>query len=91
MRRLTRHDDSGVATIFFVLIFPALLLMGAFVWDGGRAIVARQETQNAADAAALAKAVDCAKNPTVPRPTSPLTRPTARPLTPTSPPRPVTG
>ncbi len=61
MRRMTRHDDRGVATIFVVLAMPFLLLMGALVFDGARGIVARRETQNAADAGALAKATDCAK------------------------------
>ena len=61
MRRLSQPDDRGVATIFVVLAMPVLLLCGAFVFDGGRGIVARRETQNAADAGALAKATDCVK------------------------------
>jgi Flp pilus assembly protein TadG len=65
MRRLTRRngraDDRGVATILVVLAMPALVLFGALVFDGGRGVVARRETQNAADAGALAKATDCAK------------------------------
>lgn len=61
MRRLSQHDDRGVATILVVLAMPFLVLFGAFVFDGGRGIVARRETQNAADAGALAKATDCAK------------------------------
>lgn len=43
-----------------VLIMPLLVLSGAFVFDGGRGILARRQTQNAADAGALAKATDCA-------------------------------
>jgi len=61
MRRLNQHDDAGVTTIFVVLMMPMLVLFGAFVFDGGRGIVARRQTQNAADAGALAKATDCAK------------------------------
>ena len=47
--------------IFVVLATPVLLLCGSFVFDGGRGIVAKRQTQNAADAGALAKATDCAK------------------------------
>lgn len=61
MRRMIQQDERGVATIFVVLMMPVLLLFGAFVFDGGRGILARRQTQNAADAGALAKAVDCAK------------------------------
>jgi hypothetical protein len=61
MRRLRQRDDRGVATLLVVLMTPLLLLFGALVFDGGRAIVARRQTQNAADAGALAKATDCAK------------------------------
>ena len=56
-----RHADRGATTIFVVLAMPVLILAGALVFDGGRGIVARRETQNAADAGALAKATDCAK------------------------------
>lgn len=58
---MNRHEDRGVATILVVLAMPALVLFGALVFDGGRGVVARRETQNAADAGALAKATDCAK------------------------------
>ena len=61
MRRLAAHsDDSGVATIFVVITMPLLILFAALVLDGGRAYIARRETQNSADAAALAMATDCA-------------------------------
>ena len=61
MRRLAEHrDDSGVATIFVVIALPVLVLFAALVLDGGRAYIARRETQNSADAAALAMATDCA-------------------------------
>lgn len=53
--------DRGASTIFVVLMMPILILAGAFVFDGGRGVVARRETQNAADAGALAKATDCAR------------------------------
>jgi putative Flp pilus-assembly TadE/G-like protein len=61
MRRLTPHRDRGAAAIFVVLAVPVLILCGAFVFDGGRGILARRQTQNAADAGALAKATDCVK------------------------------
>jgi hypothetical protein len=61
MRRLTRHrDDSGAVTIFVVIAMPVLILFAALVLDGARGYVARRETQNSADAAALAMATDCA-------------------------------
>jgi Flp pilus assembly protein TadG len=60
MRRIDPDEDRGVATIFVVLALPVLVLLGALVFDGGRTIVARRQTQNAADSAALAKAQDCA-------------------------------
>lgn len=61
--RTARRDraDRGGVTLFVVLMMPLLVFFGAFVFDGGRGIVARRETQNAADAGALAKATDCAK------------------------------
>ena len=66
MRRLTPgQDDRGVTTLFVVLMMPILLLFAAFTLDGGRGVLARRQTQNAADAAALAKATDCAKTPRI--------------------------
>ncbi len=65
MRRLTdRDDDRGAATLFIVFMLPVIALFGSLVLDGGRVYVARGETQNAADAGALAKATDCAKGVT---------------------------
>ena len=61
MQRMNRTTDRGVSTIFVVLAMPFLFFASAFVFDGGRGVVARRETQNAADAGALAKATDCAK------------------------------
>jgi hypothetical protein len=61
MRRIMRQDDRGAVTLFVVLMMPLLLLFGALVLDGGRGVLARRQTQNAADAGALAKATDCAK------------------------------
>jgi Flp pilus assembly protein TadG len=64
MRRLNLRDDKGLATIAVVLAMPALLMMSALVFDGARGLIAARETQNAADAGALAKATDCAKGST---------------------------
>lgn len=65
MRRLSRPNrrerDAGVATLLVVLMVPLLAIGGSLVLDGGRAYVARGETQNAADAGALAKGFDCAR------------------------------
>jgi Flp pilus assembly protein TadG len=61
---LTIQRDRGASTIFVVAMMPLLLLASAFVFDGGRGYLARNETQGAADAAALAKAIDCARNVT---------------------------
>ena len=61
-RNVARHGDRGVAAIFVVLAVPVLVLCGAFVFDGGRGILARRQTQSAADAGALAKATDCVKS-----------------------------
>lgn len=58
---MSEHDDRGAATILVVLMMPLLVFFGALVFDGGRGILARRQTQNAADAGALAKATDCAK------------------------------
>ena len=59
MRRLNQHDDRGVAAIFVVLMVPVLVLCASIrvrwrSWHRGR-----RQTQNAADAGALAKATDC--------------------------------
>ncbi len=64
MWRVRQQEDQGVASIVVVLLMPILLLFGALVFDGGRIYLARQRTQNAADAGALAKATDCALNRT---------------------------
>lgn len=64
MRRLTRRDDRGVAAIFVVAAMPALLIMASLVFDGARGILAQRQTQNAADAAALATATNCANQVT---------------------------
>jgi hypothetical protein len=65
MRRLNKHDDRGIAAIFVVVAVPVLALCATFVFDGGRGIVAKRQTQNAADAGALAKATDCAHSPAI--------------------------
>jgi hypothetical protein len=64
MRRLKHQDDQGATTLLVVLLTPLLLFCGALVFDGGRGVLARRQTQNAADAGALAKATDCAKGVT---------------------------
>lgn len=61
---MSEHRDRGATTVLVVLLMPLLVFFGALVFDGGRGLVARRETQNAADAGALAKATDCAKGDT---------------------------
>ncbi len=58
---MSQRRDRGSATLFVVLALPVLFIASALVFDGGRGYVARRETQNAADAGALAKATDCAQ------------------------------
>ncbi len=62
MRRVRNYEDQGIATILVVLMMPLLVLFSALVFDGGRGVLARRQTQNAADAGALAKATDCARS-----------------------------
>jgi hypothetical protein len=65
MRRLTR-DDSGIASIFVILIMVVLLGATAIALDGGAVIVGKRSVQNSADAAALAAATDCGRGAACP-------------------------
>jgi Flp pilus assembly protein TadG len=71
MRRLDRTDDSGVASIFFVLAMVLILGVTAVALDGGAAIAAHRSAQNSADAAALAVATDCARGAACPSSVAP--------------------
>lgn len=51
-----RRRERGAVMLWFVLFLPVLLLFGAFAIDLPRVAAARNELQNAADAAALAGA-----------------------------------
>jgi hypothetical protein len=53
-----------VAAIVVVIALPLLLLAASLTLDGARGFVAAARTQKAADAAALAKATDCANGNT---------------------------
>ena len=66
MRRLDRHDDSGIASLFFVLAMVLILGVTAVALDGGAAIAAKRSVQNSADASALAVATDCARGAACP-------------------------
>lgn len=57
--RLTRRDDSGVASILVVLCFGLLLGAVAIAADVSRAVAVTRSAQNSADAVALAMAKDC--------------------------------
>ncbi|MCS3395664.1 TadG family pilus assembly protein [Burkholderia thailandensis] len=50
------HRERGSVVLWFLLFLPVLLLFGAFAIDLPRVATARNELQNAADAAALAGA-----------------------------------
>src|SRR4051794_19033169 len=55
---------SGQTLVLFVLILPALLGMIGLMVDGGLLMAAHRQAQNAADAAALAGALDLMRNKT---------------------------
>lgn len=57
--RLTQRDESGVASIFVVLIMVLLLGAVGFAVDISRAVAVDRSAQNSADAVALAMAKDC--------------------------------
>ena len=62
----------GQTLVMFVLLTPALLGMVGLTIDGGLMLVTHRQTQNAADAAALAAAVDLNNNllPPIPQNTA---------------------
>lgn len=58
-RQLRSHfsrDDAGVASVVLVLLTGAFLALAGLVWDGGRAITAREQAANLAEQAARAGA-----------------------------------
>jgi Flp pilus assembly protein TadG len=57
--RLKTRDDSGVATLFLVLLSVLLLGGVGIAVDTGRAVAVTRSAQNSADAVALARAKDC--------------------------------
>jgi hypothetical protein len=54
--RRTRVDERGITLVVVGITITALLAVAALAIDGGRLFTARRQTQNAADAAALAGA-----------------------------------
>ena len=48
------RDDAGVASVVLVLLTGAFLALAGLVWDGGRAITAREQAANLAEQAARA-------------------------------------
>ena len=56
MFRHTRDDERGITMVVVAVTITALLAVAALAIDGGRLFTARRQTQNAADAAALAGA-----------------------------------
>lgn len=53
-----RSRDEGTVSVIIVLLTGALLALAALVWDGGRAITARQQAADLAEQAARAGADD---------------------------------
>lgn len=67
MRRLrpTGNRDRGAMALIVAIVVPVLLLgLGVLVVDVSTWYVSRSQTQNGADAGAIAVALSCAKNPT---------------------------
>ncbi|WP_009909549.1 pilus assembly protein TadG-related protein, partial [Burkholderia thailandensis] len=58
--------ERGSVVLWFLLFLPVLLLFGAFAIDLPRVATARNELQNAADAAALAGAASLESSPGAP-------------------------
>lgn len=56
LHRLRRLRERGSITVMYVMLLPVLLGFSALAVDISRVLVAKQELQNAADAAALAGA-----------------------------------
>jgi hypothetical protein len=54
MTRCTKTDESGITLVFVALVLTGMMAVAALAIDGGRLFTARRQTQNAADAAALA-------------------------------------
>ncbi len=59
MRRVT--DESGAIAVIVAIVLTALVGVSAIVVDVGSLYAERRQQQNAADAAALAVAIDCAR------------------------------
>ena len=62
MRRLTQQDDRGVIAITVACLAALMFVLMAFSVDIGSAVAITRSAQNSADALALAKATDCARN-----------------------------
>lgn len=62
------RDERGATAVLVVLLFGAFVITGLLAWsaDAGQVMWERRQTQNAADAAAMALAQSCAKNNCVP-------------------------
>jgi hypothetical protein len=56
--RSARRRRSGNITVLFVLVVPVLVGLMGLVVDGGLVMAAQRQAQNAADAAAMAAAMD---------------------------------
>src|SRR5262245_58348467 len=65
-------DESGISLIHVAILLPVLMGLGAVVTDFGVMYVAREQAQNAADAAALSGAVARAFDEPGPSPVIPM-------------------
>jgi hypothetical protein len=61
-RRNRQNDESGISAIIIAIFGTVILGLAAFVLDTGALYTERRELQVGADAAALALAIDCARD-----------------------------
>ncbi|RKS04969.1 putative Flp pilus-assembly TadE/G-like protein [Nocardiopsis sp. Huas11] len=51
-RRLRRHGDGGQASVFLIMLVPAVMIVLALVWEGGQMLLAKSELLGVAHSAA---------------------------------------
>ena len=53
-RRHRRYGDEGQASVFLIMLMPAVMVVFALVWEGGQMLVAKSELLGVAHSAARA-------------------------------------